>query len=83
MSHLPFSLVRAWSFLLVAAVVWPVAANAQTKAERHAAANQLVAEALHREVYGDANDRQELLREALAHEPIHLKLHRRILGSCY
>ena len=44
-------------------------ASAQTKAQRYAAANQLVAEALHREVYGDAEDRNELLHEAIAHDP--------------
>lgn len=44
-------------------------ATAETKAERFQAAVDLVKEALHREVYGQTDDRQQLLEDALAKSP--------------
>ena len=55
--------------VLLMGLLAPHVVSGQTKAQRHAAAKQLVAEALHREVYGDADDRQELLIQAVAQEP--------------
>ncbi len=47
----------------------PNISSGETKAQRVEAANNLVAEALHREVYGESEDRDALLREALAKTP--------------
>ncbi len=44
-------------------------AVAETKAEKFQAAVDLVKEALHREVYGQTDDRQQLLADALAKSP--------------
>jgi len=56
-------------FFAACVAIPPQPLRGETKAERHRAAENLVAEALHREVYGDADDREQLLREALAKEP--------------
>jgi hypothetical protein len=46
-----------------------VKVNGETKAASHAVAQRLVSEALNREVYGDSNDRERLLQQALANYP--------------
>jgi len=46
-------------------------ASAATKAKRRAAAEDLVKEALHREIYGAHDDRAELLESALKQLPDH------------
>ncbi len=56
-----------WAYSFV-----PLSAQAATKAEQAESAEQLVAEALHREIYGQEEARDELLKQALD-QPIECK----------
>lgn len=62
---------RSWigGLCLVSLVALCGSLRAETKAAKLKVAQQLVSEALHREVYGDAFDRQRLLDEALQQSP--------------
>ena len=56
--------------MIVTSVGW-----ADSRAEKRRQADALVAEALHREIYGLEQEREQLLREALALEPDHALAH--------
>lgn len=59
--------VTALSFALLGALILLVGGKAE--ADNREAAQQLVAEALHREIYGLQSDRNRLLAEAIAVDP--------------